>query len=137
MDETTSSTNTNTKVSRSFPGVRMFGSKPNDLTRSVSRDLGCYSYDGTGCAPLQPEDDDAIFMRLEGGLFGVKNDETKENLCKTGDFNGSADVDNAGRSYFPFQRKKQVGRTTSDQTMDPDQFLWSENNNESSSISTK
>jgi hypothetical protein len=122
------------KITRSFSGIRMF--KPTrsisaDARNSVSRDLGCYSMDGNGSTPIRPEDEDSIMIQLEGGLFGITNEKMKgTGTNNTGDGVGS---------YFPFQRqgKKQVDRSMSNQSIDPDHFLWSNDNNENAAIPMK
>jgi hypothetical protein len=124
----TTSISTTTKTSQSFSGINMFKSKRSELTRTASRDLG--SYDGDVCSPL-PQDDEvySILMQLEGGLIGAK-----ENILKYSDNSNISSGRSPGGSYFPFQRKckKQVDREPSDQSMDPDQFLWSDNKHENS-----
>lgn len=115
-----------TKPSPSFSGINMFKSKRNELTRTASRDLGSYNDDC--CSPL-PQDDEvySILMQLEGGLMG-----SKENILKCSDNRNISSGRTTGGSYFPFQRKlkKQVDREPSDQSMDPDHFLWSGNKHE-------
>lgn len=128
------SISTSTKASQSFSGINMFKSKRSALTRTASRDLGCY--DGEGCSPL-PQDDEvySILMQLEGGLIGAKEDRLK---CSNTS-NGSSGCSPSG-SYFPFQRKckKQVDSESSDQSIDPDQFLWNNNKHDNNAtIPTK
>ena len=113
---------TTTKATQSFSGINMFKTKRNELTRTASRDLGCY--DGDRCSPLPQDDEvDTILMQLEGGLIGAKDDIVK--ITNNYSSSGTSGCHPSG-SYFPFQRKckKQVDREQSDQSMDPDQFLW-------------
>lgn len=131
-----SNISTTTKANQSFTGINMFKPKRSELTRTTSRDLGCY--DGDSCCPL-PQDDEvnSILMQLEGGLIGVKNDIMK--ISTSYNSSGSIGCSPSG-SYFPFQRKckKQVDHEPSDLSMDPDQFLWNSSAHENATtIPTK
>lgn len=133
MEATTITTTTSNKAAKSFTGINMFKSKRNELTRTASRDLGCC--DGDLDSPLPQDDEvDSILMQLEGGLF-ASGDILK---CSDSSSGSNTTVRNPIGSYFPFQRKckKQVDREPSDQSMDPDQFLWNNNRHENAATVT-
>jgi hypothetical protein len=125
------------KLSRSISGIRMFKvSKSNSSgeRNSISRDLGCYSTEGHISTSLRPEEEDSILIQLESGLFGITHESVKGNGSVRSTGNGVV-----GNSYYPFQRqnKKLVDRSMSNQSIDPDHFLWSNDNDENAALSMK
>ena len=79
------------------------------VRQDISLDLGCSNDEqSTPMAMMAPDEEDTLFMELEGGLFGMK-----PTVART-------------RSFF-HSRGRKVDRTQSNESTDSDQFLWSSN----------
>ena len=84
------------------------------MREDISLDLGC-SYDEQKAphAVLAPDEEDSLFMQLEGGLFETALPSSPPARVS---------------SFFLPRDRKHDGRNAPNQSMDSDQFLWSEGN---------
>jgi hypothetical protein len=123
------------KPRRSISDMGLFSLKRRvrtDHQLSISLDLGCCAVDDKSGdlagSRLRPEDEDSIFMQLEGGLFGTAKLPTASSTSSLSEKISGGGGGSSVR-YFPFQRgSQQVDQSTSNQTIDSDHFLWSGKN---------
>jgi hypothetical protein len=84
--------------------------------------LGGGDMDADGSVP-RPEEDDSLWLQLEGGLFGSAGNEGRNTVSPS-----STTSSGKGRSWFGARKSSGLSPTGSAEapppTLDADQFLW-------------